>query len=122
MFYFKILIFLVISLFDRHCDVLSNRPHPTLSKGEGFKMLFKVSPFAGDLEGAYCFVHRNDACVYFIVKLTQPANTNQISLSTLLFFNSLLITFKAFFFLASFAFLILAASAFSSAASVLLRS
>jgi hypothetical protein len=28
-------------------------PHPTLSKGEGFKILFfKVSPFGGDLEGA----------------------------------------------------------------------
>ena len=32
------------------------KPHPTLSKGEGFKLLFKVSPFGGDLEGASCFV------------------------------------------------------------------
>jgi hypothetical protein len=37
----------------------SKKPHPTLSKGEGFKMLFKVSPFGGDLEGA----HRNDGWV-----------------------------------------------------------
>jgi hypothetical protein len=28
------------------------KPHPTLSKGEGFKILFEVSPFGGDLEGA----------------------------------------------------------------------
>jgi hypothetical protein len=32
------------------------KPHPTLPKGEGFKMLFKVSPTGGDLEGASCFV------------------------------------------------------------------
>ena len=26
-------------------------PHPTLSKGEGLKDFFKVSPFGGDLRG-----------------------------------------------------------------------
>jgi hypothetical protein len=33
-------------------SIIAMKPHPTLSKGEGFKMLFKVSPFGGDLEGA----------------------------------------------------------------------
>ncbi|MGF7038892.1 hypothetical protein M2273_002144 [Mucilaginibacter lappiensis] len=39
--------------------VITRRPHSTLYKGEGFKMLFKISPKGGDLEGA----SRNDAFV-----------------------------------------------------------
>ena len=48
------------------------KPHPTLSKGEGFKALLKVSPFGGDLEGASCFVvpPRNDMIFYNRVSYT----------------------------------------------------
>jgi hypothetical protein len=42
----------VVLIKIRHCEERSKKPHSTLSKGEGFKMLFKVSPFGGDLEGA----------------------------------------------------------------------
>jgi hypothetical protein len=46
----------------------ARKPHPTLSKGEGFKMLFKVSPFGGDLEGAPYFVPRNDDQIKKLLK------------------------------------------------------
>ncbi|MGF7040897.1 hypothetical protein M2273_004161 [Mucilaginibacter lappiensis] len=36
-------------MFREQCK----RPHPTLSKGEGYKIFFKVSPFGGDLEGGF---------------------------------------------------------------------
>jgi hypothetical protein len=111
MFYFKILIFLVIYLKKASLRGTKQSPNYT---GQAMQVR------SAYVEIASCLAMTGGFIIY--VEINQPNNTNQISLSTLRFFNSLLITFKAFFFLASFAFFILAASARNNAASVLLRS
>jgi len=111
MFIFKILIFLVKYYpMIRHCEVRSN--------------LYAVQRHHERLTYLHrdCFVPRNNARIVFIHEISQPTNANQISLSTLRFLSSLVMVLRAFFFLASLTFLILAASARSKAASVLLRS
>jgi hypothetical protein len=56
------------SLVDKNFSYCPQKPHPTLSKGEGFKVLFKVSPFGGDLEGA----SHND--VFFTCRIDSPCH------------------------------------------------